>query len=347
MADVRPFKAVRYNGKSDLSKLVTQPYDKISPKLKEDYKTRDAHNLVNILLPDERDGKSKYQVSGEVFREWLKENILKRDDVSGFYPYRQTFEIFGEKHQRSGFIGLVKVEDYSKKIIFPHEKTLTGPKADRLALLKEGRVHYGLIFLLYKDNGKAQQIIDDAMNSSATEGGGIYVNNGGVIKSCLIISNSADSGGGVIVASGGGAYNTTIADNQATTSAGGALCAGEMINNIVYYNSAPADPNLTISVGTFTYGCTTPAKTGEGNISVSPEFTEGYKIDESSPCAGTAVELDWMSWSKDLSGESRLRGNEADMGAYSAVPEPSLLLITWSLIFLLRKNGLHLIKLKP
>ena len=168
MADVRPFKAVRYNGKSDLSKLVTQPYDKISPKLKEDYKTRDAHNLVNILLPDERDGKSKYQVSGEVFREWLKENILKRDDVSGFYPYRQTFEIFGEKHQRSGFIGLVKVEDYSKKIIFPHEKTLTGPKADRLALLKEGRVHYGLIFLLYKDDGKAQQIIDDAMNSSAT-----------------------------------------------------------------------------------------------------------------------------------------------------------------------------------
>ena len=165
MADVRPFKAVRYNGKSDLSKLVTQPYDKISPQLKEEYKTRDPHNLVNILLPDEKDGKSKYQVSGEVFKQWRAENILKHDDSAGFYPYRQSFEIFGEKHRRSGFIGLVKVEDYSKKIIFPHEKTLTGPKADRLALLKEGRVHYGLIFLLYKGDENSRKIIDEEMNN--------------------------------------------------------------------------------------------------------------------------------------------------------------------------------------
>jgi len=163
MADVRPLKAVRYNGKSDLSDLVTQPYDKISPQLKEEYKSRDSNNLVNVLLPEEKEGKTKYKISGEVFHKWLDEGILKRDEESGFYPYRQTFEIFGEKHQRSGFIGLVKVEDYSKKIIFPHEKTLTGPKEDRMALLKEGRVHYGLIFLLYKDDGKAQKIIDEAM----------------------------------------------------------------------------------------------------------------------------------------------------------------------------------------
>ena len=178
-----------------------------------------------------------------------------------------------------------------------------------------------------------------AMNSSATEGGGIFVNNGGVIKSCLIISNNATSGGGVIVASGGAAYNTTIADNQATTSAGGALCAGEMINNIVYYNTAPTDPNLTISVGTFTYGCTAPAKGGAGNISSAPAFLENYKIDESSPCAGAAVELDWMSWSKDVVGEPRLRGNEADMGAYSAIPEPFYLsFIIYCLLFISRRK---------
>ncbi|RLD09876.1 MAG: hypothetical protein DRI44_07450 [Chlamydiae bacterium] len=163
MADVRPLKAVRYNKKSNLSNLVTQPYDKISPELKEDYKTRDPHNLVNVLLPEEKEGKTKYQISGETFHQWIDNEILKRDDESAFYPYRQNFNIFGENHQRSGFIGLVKVEPYSKKIIFPHEKTLTGPKKDRMALLKEGRVHYGLIFLLYKDDGKAQKIIDEAM----------------------------------------------------------------------------------------------------------------------------------------------------------------------------------------
>ena len=85
-----------------------------------------------------------------MFQKWLSEGILKRDDLPAFYPYRQTYEINGETHQRSGFVGLVKVEPYSKKVIFPHEKTLSGPKADRIALLKEGRVHYGKIFLLYK-----------------------------------------------------------------------------------------------------------------------------------------------------------------------------------------------------
>jgi len=177
------------------------------------------------------------------------------------------------------------------------------------------------------------------MNSSATEGGGIFVNYGGVIKSCLIISNSATSGGGVVVANGGAAFNTTIADNEAATSAGGALCAGEMVNNIVYYNSSPTDPNVTISVGTFTYGCTTPAKTGAGNISGDPELLPNYGIEFSSPCAGTGVEFDWMSWSKDLSGEPRLRGNESDMGAYSAIPEGGIiLLIVTASLWLLRNR---------
>ena len=181
------------------------------------------------------------------------------------------------------------------------------------------------------------------MNCSATEGGGIFVNYGGVIKSCLVISNNATSGGGVVVGNGGAAYNTTIADNEATTSAGGALCAGEMVNNIVYYNSAPADPNVTISIGTFTYGCTTPAKTGAGNISGNPEFLPNYGIEFSSPCAETATELDWMSWSKDIAGEPRLRGNESDMGAYSAIPEPGIIMIMSLVIInsLRRRNWIH------
>ena len=79
---------------------------------------------------------------------------------------------------------------------------------------------------------------------------------------------------------------------------------------------------MTISIGTFTYGCTTPAKTGAGNISGDPELLPNYGIEFSSPCAETATELDWMSWSKDIAGEPRMRGNESDMGAYSAIPEP-------------------------
>ena len=161
MAKINPFKAVRYNKNNNLADCLTQPYDKISPKLKKDYQSRSPNNLVNVLKPD--DCENKYAKSGEIFRNWLSNGTLVQDNDSGFYPYRQTFDVDGEQHIRSGFIGLCKVEDYSKRIVFPHEKTLTGPKIDRLSLLREGKVHYGLIFLLYEDDGKAQKVIDSCM----------------------------------------------------------------------------------------------------------------------------------------------------------------------------------------
>ncbi len=164
MAKIKPFKAVRYNKNINLADSLTQPYDKISPELKKDYQSRSPNNLVHVLKPD--DCENKYAKSGELFREWLSKGILVQDSDSGFYPYRQTFEIDGVSHIRSGFIGLCKVEDYSKRVVFPHEKTLTGPKVDRLALLREGKVHYGLIFLLYEDDGKAQKIIDSCMETA-------------------------------------------------------------------------------------------------------------------------------------------------------------------------------------
>jgi len=161
MAIIKPFKAVRYNKNINLADCLTQPYDKISWELKKEYQSRSPNNLVYVLKPD--DCENKYAKSGELFREWLHSGILVQDNDSGFYPYRQTFEVDGQTHVRSGFIGLCKVEDYSKRIVFPHEKTLRGPKADRLSLLREGKVHYGLIFMLYEDDGTVQKIIDDCM----------------------------------------------------------------------------------------------------------------------------------------------------------------------------------------
>ena len=165
MAEIRPFKAVRYADGLALENLVTQPYDRIPLSLKQTYLSRSPHNLVNLLLPDEerarRENKDKYRLAADLFRAWLDRGTLVRDSAPGFYPYRQTFELDGAQHVRTGFIGLCKVEEYGRRIVFPHERTLAKPKADRLSLLSVGRVHYGLIFLLYEDDGAAQQVIDD------------------------------------------------------------------------------------------------------------------------------------------------------------------------------------------
>jgi uncharacterized protein (DUF1015 family) len=167
MAEIRPFRAVRFAPSLDLARVVTQPYDKIPPDLRRAYKARDPHNLVNLILPDEAEahaaGLDKYAYAADQFQRWLRNGVLACDDQPSLYPYRQSFEMFGEQHVRGGFIGLLHVEPYSQRIVFPHEKTLAKPKADRLSLLRAGRVHYGLIFLLYEDDGHVQALLDNAM----------------------------------------------------------------------------------------------------------------------------------------------------------------------------------------
>jgi uncharacterized protein (DUF1015 family) len=53
--------------------------------------------------------------------------------------------------RRRGFIGLGRLEDYDRRVVFPHERTLSGPKADRMELLRHTRAHFEQIFMLYED----------------------------------------------------------------------------------------------------------------------------------------------------------------------------------------------------
>src|SRR5438034_3419619 len=50
-----------------------------------------------------------------------------------------------------GFIGAGKLEEYSARVVFRHEHTLSGPKADRLELLRHTKTHTGQLFMLYSD----------------------------------------------------------------------------------------------------------------------------------------------------------------------------------------------------
>ena len=174
MADIRPFNAVRFNASLPLNQHVTQPYDKIPPELIETYRQRSPHSMCNLIRPDEQQadtlGITKYQLAAQLFKEWQTDDILVRDECPGLYPYRQTYDLDGATYARSGFIGLCRVEEYDQRIVFPHERTLSKPKADRYSLLEEGRVHYGVIFLLYEDDGSAQACLDSCMQSQPVSG---------------------------------------------------------------------------------------------------------------------------------------------------------------------------------
>jgi uncharacterized protein (DUF1015 family) len=158
MANIAAFQALRYDpSKVTLDQVVTQPYDKITPDMRERYYAASQHNLVRIILgkqqPTDRSGDNPYTRAAQFFREWRAQNIFVQDPEASIYIYSQRFTIPGQKaeQERQGFIALGKIEDYSAGVVFRHEQTLAKPKADRLELLRATRAHFGQIFMLYSD----------------------------------------------------------------------------------------------------------------------------------------------------------------------------------------------------
>jgi uncharacterized protein (DUF1015 family) len=170
MADIRAFRALRYNlQKVTASQVVTQPYDKISPAMQERYYASSPYNLVRIILGRSESGdntlKNAYTRAAGFSRQWREEGILQQEAAPSIYSYSQTFTSpFGGTFERKGFIALGRVEDYSAKVVYRHEQTLAKPKADRLELLRATRAHFEQLFLLYEDSGKIDSLLSTSQN---------------------------------------------------------------------------------------------------------------------------------------------------------------------------------------
>ena len=143
MATLKPFQAFRYTSKAgNPSGLLTQPYDKISPEMQARYLAASPYNLVRIILGErfasDTDSDNVYTRAARHLDDWIRGGILAQDSLPGFYAYSQEFEVpdTGERATRQRFIGLGKVEDYSANVVYRHEQTLSGPKKDRLSLLR-------------------------------------------------------------------------------------------------------------------------------------------------------------------------------------------------------------------
>jgi uncharacterized protein (DUF1015 family) len=160
MAKILPFTAWRYNKEtvSDLTTVLTQPYDKISPEMQERYYSQGPFNLVRIILgrryPGDTEDANVYTRAQDTYHSWIKTGILTREDKPTVYAYFQKYLVPGlaATKLRKGLIALGKLEDYHAKVVFPHERTLTGPKQDRLSLLRATQAHFESIFMLYKDD---------------------------------------------------------------------------------------------------------------------------------------------------------------------------------------------------
>jgi uncharacterized protein (DUF1015 family) len=159
MAYIAPFRALRYDpARVPLSEVVTQPYDKITPEMRERYYATSPYNLARIILgkqqPRDHSGDNTYTRAAEFFRDWRRQGVFLQDAQPSLYLYLQRFTLpGGSELERRGFIGLGRIEDYAAGVVFRHEQTLAKPKADRLELLRATRAHFGQLFMLYSDPG--------------------------------------------------------------------------------------------------------------------------------------------------------------------------------------------------
>jgi uncharacterized protein (DUF1015 family) len=170
LADIRPFRGVRYNPSlvKDLAQVICPPYDIIPPQMQLELYQRSDYNFVRIEfgreLPQDKDTDNRYTRAAATLKKWLEQGIFKVDDRPSLYIDDHHFTHQGKTYRRRNLNCLVKLEEWDKMIVRPHEGTLSKPKGDRLNLLWALQANTSPIMALYVDR---DQRVSSLLNKSA------------------------------------------------------------------------------------------------------------------------------------------------------------------------------------
>ncbi len=161
MAKIRPFRGLRYtlDAGASATPLMAPPYDVVDADGRAALVANSEHNCMRFILP-EGDGDAKYPRGASEFRS-IVESAMTRDAEPGVYVYHQTFEALGQTFVRKGFVALIELTRFGNGPVLAHERTLKGPKIDRLNLMRACEAHLELVFGMFSDPGKAWEGIVD------------------------------------------------------------------------------------------------------------------------------------------------------------------------------------------
>lgn len=160
MAEIRPFRGVHYNGSllRDWPAVICPTYDIIPPQLQQELYLRGEHNFVRLEfgrdLPQDTATDNKYTRSAATLEQWLSQGVLEVDEAPAIYLYDQYFTHQGRQYKRRSIIGRLRVEEWDKMVVRPHEGTTAEPRSDRLNLLGVLQANTSPILALYQDQEK-------------------------------------------------------------------------------------------------------------------------------------------------------------------------------------------------
>ena len=171
--NIKPFKAYRFNPKvvGDAGICVAPPYDVIDAAQQKALYEQNSYNIVRAIKgkknTDETDSNNVYTRAAEYLNKAIEDGALVQDAGDAIYVYVQDFEIAGKQYERSGIIALGGLTAFGEGVQ-PHEKTLEGPKADRLNLTRATACQLGQIFMLYDDPANVdRKIVAEAIKKEA------------------------------------------------------------------------------------------------------------------------------------------------------------------------------------
>ena len=152
MAEIKPFRGMRYNTElaGEIAQLCCPPYDIISEEERLSYIAENEYNVIRLELPKE--GEDVYKTAGEILDLWRDKGILVHEDKPAIYVYEEEFNAYNKRSSIKGIIARVKVEEFSKGVILPHEFTLSKAKTDRFNLMKATNCNFSQIYALYMDD---------------------------------------------------------------------------------------------------------------------------------------------------------------------------------------------------
>src|SRR4051812_22869314 len=152
MAEIVPFRGVLYDPAraGPLDRLIAPPYDVISGVDRSALAAKSPHNFVRLILP-EGEGDEKYPRAANLLADWQRQGVLRRDEKPALYRYHQTFSAVGREFTRKGFIARIRLRRYDEGVVLPHERTMSGPKLDRLKLKRATRTHLSQVLAVYPD----------------------------------------------------------------------------------------------------------------------------------------------------------------------------------------------------
>ena len=225
MPGFRPFQGIRYSSSEALGDLVCPPYDVISEREQAELHDRHPHNAVRLEFA-RKDASGGYGAVGATFARWLSDGVLARDPLAAFYVYRQDFSRDGGRRRVTGVIGALALEEFGETAgVLPHERTMPGPKEDRLNLMRSCPANISPIYAIYRGGGGLAGYFDSLegrpVAARFTDAGGIHHRLwvvGAVGETELL--RAAVEPGPLVIADGHHRYETALAFHRDRSAAG-------------------------------------------------------------------------------------------------------------------------------